>query len=302
MSDDRERTARAGSAESIDRKAPPRSAAILVVDDIEANRELLSERLSERGHLVFQAADGESALELIEHQTFDAVILDVMMPKVVIHGMTGELLGALVVAGRRNLDEPELQLVRGFARQLGDALQLQRLRADLSEAQARLQARRQEMLDRGVAILSTCPTCSACYDQSVRYCIQEGDGVEEARPLLPHRILGRYRLDKIIGQGGMGRLFEAFDEKQIFNDVLHTPRPRLSSQLAGVPSGVDEAFASALARDPADRPLSIGAWLDSFLDELERMPSDAAGWGRLESNPLSGLSSAQTRPMRIRND
>ncbi|MFA6956024.1 MAG: response regulator [Thermoanaerobaculia bacterium] len=620
MSDDRESSADSG--------AHARAAAILVVDDLEMNRELLSERLSERGHLVFQAADGDAALELIEQQRFDAVILDVMMPKidgltllriirekyslaelpvlmatargersdliealrlgandylvkpldyaivharletqlrlkraneevlrltrqlrpaheritrlvessveafrdiaawsrtiaddlaslvgapainiwlvegneiapidaatagapspadlilaserpmlsrsddcvVAIHGMTGELLGALVVAGRKSLDDSELQLMRGFARQLGDALQLQRMRTDLSNAQARLQARRQEMLDRGVAILCACTQCGACYDQSIRYCIHDGDTVEEARPLLPHRILGRYRLDRVIGQGGMGRLFEACDEKldrpvavkilrpdrfsddavrmrfeqearaiaridhpgviaihdsgeiedgslflvmellrgcdlgltirlhgrgrppqvasmlrevgsalcaahragfihrdikpeniflveaeeglkvkvldfgiarpldadmritqtgnfvgtpaymapeqmngstgdtrsdlyslaavafealtgrrvtegedlaRIFNDVLHHPRPRLSTLLADVPPSIDDAFAAALARNPDDRPPSISAWLDPLLEQLEAMPSDARGW------------------------
>jgi adenylate cyclase len=58
------------------------SSRILVVDDIEANRELLSRRLSRDGHLVTVASDGHSALELISNTGFDLVLLDLMMPDI----------------------------------------------------------------------------------------------------------------------------------------------------------------------------------------------------------------------------
>lgn len=53
---------------------------ILVVDDNEMNRDMLSRRLSRIGHNVQMAPDGESALVLIEREPFDVVLLDVMMP------------------------------------------------------------------------------------------------------------------------------------------------------------------------------------------------------------------------------
>jgi diguanylate cyclase (GGDEF)-like protein/PAS domain S-box-containing protein len=61
-----------------------RQGALLVVDDNEDNRDVLSRRLSQRGYLVAVAADGVEALAQIEQQPFDVVLLDVEMP-----GMSG---------------------------------------------------------------------------------------------------------------------------------------------------------------------------------------------------------------------
>ena len=54
--------------------------ALLVVDDNEMNRDMLSRRLQRNGHTVTLAHDGYAALELIKQQSFDAVLLDVAMP------------------------------------------------------------------------------------------------------------------------------------------------------------------------------------------------------------------------------
>ena len=57
-------------------------ARILVVDDIEDNRHLLTRRLNREGYReIAVAADGEEALALIAETAFDLVLLDVMMPK-----------------------------------------------------------------------------------------------------------------------------------------------------------------------------------------------------------------------------
>lgn len=53
---------------------------ILVVDDIEANRDLLARRLKRDGYRVWTADGGYSALEMIARQSFDLVMLDLMMP------------------------------------------------------------------------------------------------------------------------------------------------------------------------------------------------------------------------------
>jgi adenylate cyclase len=56
------------------------SSRILVVDDILANRELLSRRLSRNGHVVSMVDGGKSALQLLAATQFDLVLLDLMMP------------------------------------------------------------------------------------------------------------------------------------------------------------------------------------------------------------------------------
>ncbi len=53
---------------------------LLVVDDNEMNRDMLSRRLTGRKYKVLTAEDGYKALEMIEKQRFDMVLLDVMMP------------------------------------------------------------------------------------------------------------------------------------------------------------------------------------------------------------------------------
>ncbi len=65
-------------SESIRRKAMPGH--LLVVDDNESNRELLSRRLHREGHSVEIARDGYEALAAMDRQAFDLVLLDLMMP------------------------------------------------------------------------------------------------------------------------------------------------------------------------------------------------------------------------------
>jgi len=60
----------------------PRPAHILVVDDDDRIRDLLSQFLRGRGLRVTAASDGARALRLLAQMRFDLIILDVMMPEV----------------------------------------------------------------------------------------------------------------------------------------------------------------------------------------------------------------------------
>jgi adenylate cyclase len=55
---------------------------ILVVDDTEATRELLSRRLAREGHRIVQANNGTSALARMAAEPFDLVLLDLMLPDI----------------------------------------------------------------------------------------------------------------------------------------------------------------------------------------------------------------------------
>ncbi len=55
---------------------------VLVVDDEEALRTVLSGELVNEGYNVGNAADGDEAIAIIKQQPFDIVLLDIKMPKV----------------------------------------------------------------------------------------------------------------------------------------------------------------------------------------------------------------------------
>ncbi|MCB0167169.1 MAG: response regulator [Anaerolineae bacterium] len=54
---------------------------LLVVDDNEMNRDMLSRRLKRQGHTVSVAVNGRDALTILQQEAFDLVLLDIMMPE-----------------------------------------------------------------------------------------------------------------------------------------------------------------------------------------------------------------------------
>ena len=54
---------------------------LLVVDDNETNRDILSRRLEMQGYLVETANDGAQTLQIVSERVFDLVLLDIMMPE-----------------------------------------------------------------------------------------------------------------------------------------------------------------------------------------------------------------------------
>ena len=54
---------------------------ILVLDDNEANRDILSRQLKREGYLVLLAENGQSALKMVRERDLDLILLDVMMPE-----------------------------------------------------------------------------------------------------------------------------------------------------------------------------------------------------------------------------
>lgn len=84
---------------------------VLLVDDEEEFVTTLAERLEIRGFHPKIATDGESALQQIDGQTFDIIILDIMMP-----GIGG--LEVLQHIHRRRIETPVILLTgRGSTRE-----------------------------------------------------------------------------------------------------------------------------------------------------------------------------------------
>ncbi len=59
----------------------PEQALVLVVDDNEMNRDMLSRRLERQGYRSIVAEDGVQALEILPQHSFDLILLDIMMPR-----------------------------------------------------------------------------------------------------------------------------------------------------------------------------------------------------------------------------
>jgi DNA-binding NtrC family response regulator len=55
---------------------------ILVVDDEDALRTVLSSELEGEGYIVQMAGDGDEAIKILEKNTFDLILLDIKMPTV----------------------------------------------------------------------------------------------------------------------------------------------------------------------------------------------------------------------------
>jgi two-component system, cell cycle response regulator len=66
-------------------------ARILVVDDGAVNRMLLARTLGDQGHLVTTADDGREALELLQRDAFDVVLLDIVMPELDGYAVLGHI-------------------------------------------------------------------------------------------------------------------------------------------------------------------------------------------------------------------
>ena len=81
---------------------------LLVVDDNDLNREMLSRRLQRRGFEVVMAADGYEAMQQVDNDQFDLILLDILMP-----GISGlEVLETL----RKRYSPAELPIIMATAK------------------------------------------------------------------------------------------------------------------------------------------------------------------------------------------
>ena len=64
---------------------------ILVVDDVEINRELLRLTLEKHGHRISMAQNGLEAVEIYSYNDFDAVFMDIQMPLLDGYGAVGQI-------------------------------------------------------------------------------------------------------------------------------------------------------------------------------------------------------------------
>ena len=168
------------------------TATILVVDDLPANRDLMTRRLERSGFSVVNAASGPEAIELVRRGNIDLVLLDIMMP-----GMTGLDVLRTLRATRSSAALPVVMvtaktdsedMVEAFSLGANDYVTKP---VDYPVALARIQTH-----------LRT--------TKSMR--VEAASAIEPRTPAqaVPGTVLGgRYRLDQPIGGGSFGTVFRA---------------------------------------------------------------------------------------------
>src|ERR1700723_1793892 len=138
------------TSDAVDKNGNPRPR-ILIVDDISDNRTILTRRFQRRGFEVVEADSGLTAIELIDKDPFDLVLLDVMMP-----GIDGietlkrirsqrsasalpGIIGAAQTQSSNNLDAPEIGANDYVPKPVDFAVALARVNTQISRKRAEQQ-------------------------------------------------------------------------------------------------------------------------------------------------------------------
>ena len=170
----------------------------------------LSQLAEHAGTIVELPLADPDALPHAEREWLDQAGVRLIVPMI---GTERHLVGVLMLGGKKS-EEPysrdDRKLLQAIARQVAVARENVRLK-DRVDQDRRLRHDVLAHLDtRHVNVLKECPTCGSCYDAASLAC--QSDGTELTLSLPVERTIdGKYRLDHLIGRGGMGAVYEAAD-------------------------------------------------------------------------------------------
>ncbi len=185
------------------------SGARVGVEDIPESYEIL--RVVDRGGEVLTYPDDlEEELPGREKDWLENLRASLIVPVT----STDHRLIGLLILGKKASEEPYIahdhDILRSLAGQIAMAYENIGLHVQVHE-QDRVQ---REVLDRfeeaEIYLVKECPTCGRCYDSTVELCPEDDSPVALTLPV-ERTIEGRYRLDRVLGKGGVAIVYRATD-------------------------------------------------------------------------------------------
>lgn len=289
---------------------------ILVVDDVEDNRDILTRRLRRRGYDIVEAENGTQALQIVERERIDLILLDIMMP---------DINGTEVVRRiRETRSQSELPIIMVSAKTLSEdvaeslelgandyvikpvdfTVALARIRAQLEskriadEAARAAEAERAELARAGEALAED----NRKSRENLAYLAYHDSLTGLANRAAFRGILERTLADPAQRDRGLRLLFVDLDRFKAINDVyghhvgdvlLKQVSTRLADALRGAVAvgrlGGDE-FAALIAEDGADgHAVGVAARVIETISE----PFEADDQPRMQIGATVGIAQAE---------
>ena len=274
---------------------------LLLVDDDQQIRQLLSEVGNREGFEVLEAADGAAAIEMLQRRHIDLVLLDLHMPRA--NGLD------VLRAVRSSATSSQIALMSGDA-SVEDAVQAVKLGAteyfakplDLPRMRALMASMRQQFIDRNTVLDS-----DAALAERLEVCgmIGRSPAMRELFSVI-NRLAPHARTVLITGETGTG--------KELVARALHELGPRKSRKLVTVNCSavVETLFESELFGHV--RGAFTGANADKagvfeaanggtvFLDEVGELPTGAQAklLRTLENGELQRVGSVELKRVDVR--
>jgi CheY-like chemotaxis protein len=188
----------------------PIASSLLIVDDNEMNRDVLSRYLERQGYTVAAAASGREALQMLQGQPFNLVLLDIMMPEMngyeVLQHMKANVklwdIPVIFISAIDDTDGKVKAFKAGGVDYITKPFQAEEVVArvenqlKISRLQAALERRNQELMQRNEELIRAQQRTNIVFSALA--------------DVLPGSVLdGKYRLEQKIGAGGFGAVYRA---------------------------------------------------------------------------------------------